>query len=387
LAQDHLVLDFETAARISDAAIGQALRIDPNSAVTLRAQGFAERVKGIRSGNTDHYVRAVAALSRAVAMAPGNADGWFLLGTAQSSLGRDAEALASLRKAIAIDPLNRGALTMAGVSLMNLGQTAEAEAQYLRTSELYPDYTPALLSLARLRIATGQLDAAVPPLLRARAIDDDAAAGFWLAYVYLNLGMLPEVDRTLNSIAKSPTATGIANAALMLAHGEHAALRSFALKEYAATKDPLWNNAIAMVALFTGDNATARSYFAATLPGLFLPEPRADGTPFDMMSAASALDGGGDKAQARRILKLVLAQPVPKGPVDAALVNARVNAFVGLGDHAGAIAELENAYARGYRTPYDFDMFTRIDRYPLMRPFAADQRLRVLLARIASDNA
>ena len=387
MAQDHLTIAFDEATQISNAAVARALALDPDSAVALRAQGFSERVQGIRSGNTDHYRRAVAVLTRAVAIEPGNADGWFLLGNAQSALGRDSDALPSLRKAIAIDPLNRGALTVTGVTLANLGRIDEAERQYQTVIDLFPDYSPALLSLARLRIATGRLDAAVPPLRRTRAIDDDAAAGLALAYVYLNLGMEPEADRTLDSIATSPTASAIATAAKMLVHRRHAELLAFARAQYATTKDPLWQNAIAMMALLTGDGETARSYFATALPGLFLPQPRADGAPFDMMSAASALDVTGDHAQARRVMRLILAQPVPPGPIDGAIVNARINARAGLGDTAGAVAELEAAVERGYRTPYEFDMFTRIDRFPLMARVAADPGFRAIMARIAADNA
>ena len=52
-----------------------------------------------------------------------------------------------------------------------------------------------------------------------------------------------------------------------------------------------------------------------------------------------------------------------------------------------AVAELEAAVERGYRTPYEFDMFTRIDRFPLMARVAADPGFRAIMARIAADNA
>lgn len=387
LAQDHLAIDFAEAVKISDAALGRALRIDPNAAVALRAQGFAERVQSIRTGNIDHLKRSADALERAVELEPGNADGLVLYGAVLSALERDDQALPILRRALVVDPLNRGARTVMAATLAGLGKVEEAEKQYQFTSELYPDYGAALLNLGRLRVATGELDAAVPPLLRAQQIDNDTAAGLALAHVYANLGMKPEFEATVASIGWTGTAGDLALAVRLLFEERHAELLKFSSAKYAATQDPLWGNAEAMMAIFTGDYETGRRWFARTTPGLFLPEPRADGTRFDMMSAATALYGSGDLAQAQRILRLVLAVPVGPGPIDPANVTARVNARAGLGDRAGAIAELKQAVARGYRTPIDFDMFTRIDRYPLMRPLAQDRELREVLAQISADNA
>lgn len=387
LAQDHLAIDFTEATRISDFALRRALQLDPDAAVVLRAQAFAERVQAIRSGNTDHLRTAAAALSRAVALEPRNADGLFLYGSVLSALERDGEALPVLQRALAIDPLNRGARTVLGATLAGLGRVAEADRQYETTVQLFPDYSVALLSLGRLRVATGQLEAAVPPLLRARNIDNDTAAGLALAHIYVNLGMDAEFEQTLAALGKTPTAANLAIAVRLLAHQRHDELLAFARREYASSRDPLWGNAEAMMAMFTGDYETARRWFAKTTPGLFLPEPRPDGTRIDMMTAATAMAGAGDKAQSQRVLRLVLASPVGVGPVDPATVTARVNAHAGLGDQQGAIAELEQAVARGYRTPIDFDMFTRIDRYPLMRPMAAHPRLQAVLAQIAAKNA
>ena len=387
LAQDHLAIDFAEAAATSDAALRRALQIDPDAAVALRAKGFAERVQSIRTGNIDHLRRAADALERAVALEPGNADGLVLYGAVLSALERDDQALPILRRALVVDPLNRGARTVMAATLAGLGKVDEAEQQYQLISELYPDYTIALLNLGRLRVATGQLDAAVPPLLRARQIDNDTAAGLALAHVYANLGMNAEFEQTLAAIGQSGTAGDLAVAVRLLFQERHAELLKFSREKYAASQDPLWGNAEAMMAIFTGDYETGRRWFARTTPGLFLPEPRADGTRFDMMCAATALHGSGDRAQAQRILRLVLAVPVGLGPVDPATVTARVNALAGLGDRAGAIAELKQAVDRGYRTPIDFDMFTRIDRYPLVRPLAQDPELRAVLAQIAAKNA
>ncbi len=387
LAQDHLALDFGEAARISAAALDRATKLDPDSAVVLRARGLAERVWSIRTGNTDHSRRAAAALARAVALDPKNADGLFLYGTVLASLGRHAEALDVLTRAIAIDPLNRGARTMVGVTLESLDRVADAERQYRATAQLFPDYPPPLISLAQLRVATGRLDEAIPPLVQAGAIDDDVAARLLLAYVYQNLGMKPEMDQVLAQLRSSPAAAPLATAIGFLADGRHRELLAFAERQNARDDDPIWADAIGMMGLLTGDYDKALGYFTKALPALFLPVPRADGARFDMMAAASALDGSGDHAQARRVLRLVLAVPASPGPLEASTVIARVNALAGLGQRDAAVAELRQSIARGFRTPYDFDMFTRIDRYPLMRSLANDGEFKALLAEIDRHNA
>ncbi len=206
LAQDHLAIPFDAAEEESVSAINRALRLDPDSANVLRAKGFVSRVLAIRTGNTQYHETALNALARAAEIAPRNPDVLAYYGAQLLTAGRPEEALQKLSVALERDPLNRAANTMMGVALEDLDRPAEAERQYLRTAELFPDYSPALITLAQLRIARGSLDEAVPPLLRARAVDEDALAALLLAHVYVNLGMREELDETLGSITQPPPA-------------------------------------------------------------------------------------------------------------------------------------------------------------------------------------
>lgn len=388
LAQDHLAIEFDPAVRDARGAVDRALAVDPRSANALRAKAFIHRVLAIRTGNIEHHRIAEQVLRQALAREPRNPDALTLYGTQLASLDRSEEALTMLRRALAIDPLNRAAQTMVGVTLENLGRLDEAERQYQNTAELFPDYTPTLLTLAQLRVARGDLAGAIAPLRRARTIDDDAAAGFMLAHVYINLGMQKEFENALDGIEKSPMAAGLAQAIRLLAARDYRGLMTLSEREFKRTNDPIWRDAISKAAMFTGDFERARTLMAELTPGLFLPEPQPDASAYESMVTAGVMAAVGDQRQARRLLRLVVdgEKPTPGAP-EGTLVLARVAAWEGLGDREAALRELTSAIGAGYRTPIDFEIFAPIVDYPLARGLNDDPRFKALMARIASDNA
>lgn len=72
----------------------------------------------------------LAALQRAVDLAPGDADASLNLGTALLAQGRGGEAIIALRRAVDLRPASPGAIVQLGNALAHAGQHAEAEAAF-----------------------------------------------------------------------------------------------------------------------------------------------------------------------------------------------------------------------------------------------------------------
>lgn len=108
----------------------------------------------------DAQIGALAALQRAVALAPNSARYWTELGFTQGDLGYYHEALISLDRAIELDPASADGLNERGWVKQNLGDFAGANADYDRVFSIDSSADGARLAFAKNLVWLGQLDEA-----------------------------------------------------------------------------------------------------------------------------------------------------------------------------------------------------------------------------------
>ena len=136
----------EDAFAQADAAIGQAMRVAPNQAMTRIARGHL-----LMQRDFDWH-GAEAELKRAVALAPDDADALYMLGVARASQGDLAQAVDLTRKALKLDPRNAYVYRWLASYLMPLGRLDEAEQAIAKAIELEPKgiYNHHLLAIAKV---------------------------------------------------------------------------------------------------------------------------------------------------------------------------------------------------------------------------------------------
>jgi predicted O-linked N-acetylglucosamine transferase (SPINDLY family) len=126
---------------------------------------------------------ALAAIQKAAALSPTDAEAHYNLGTLLQDAERLAEAETSYRRALQIKPDYAGAYGNLGIVLHTLGRLEEAEASYRRAIEIKPDYAEAHYNLGITQKNKGRLDEAKSSYQRAIEIKPDYAEA------HNNLGM------------------------------------------------------------------------------------------------------------------------------------------------------------------------------------------------------
>jgi TolB-like protein/cytochrome c-type biogenesis protein CcmH/NrfG len=220
LAQDFLVLDFDTARQESEAAIDRALKIDPQSAQAWRVKGVIDHIVAIRSSEQRYEDLSLAALRKAVEIDPNDSESLEMLANGLNAAGQPAQATALLQRALSIDPLSRIAQTLLGVALEGEGRLTEARRQYESLIDLYPDFTTAKISLAQLLRSQGKLDEAVILLDDDKLIRTDPISGLLLANWLREPGAGDGDDRNAGAHPRAGDGTRVAHAALLLRAGQ-----------------------------------------------------------------------------------------------------------------------------------------------------------------------
>jgi Tfp pilus assembly protein PilF len=102
---------------------------------------------------------AIEALKRALALDPGDATAWALLGAFQYQFEYDwAAAQRSFRRALARGPRSAFVHTAFGWQLTARGELERAERELLKARELDPQYVNSRIHMVNLRVAQGRLE-------------------------------------------------------------------------------------------------------------------------------------------------------------------------------------------------------------------------------------
>lgn len=141
----------------------------------------------------DRLDDALAAVRRAVQLAPDDPQLHFELGLVLRRLGLDLEAEASYRRGLQINPQNAEAYNELALILERTDRLDDAVATYRRALALSPDASGALSNMAIALIRQQRLDEAEAALRRAIEVEPDNAGAYVnLAGLLKDTGRLPE---------------------------------------------------------------------------------------------------------------------------------------------------------------------------------------------------
>jgi tetratricopeptide (TPR) repeat protein len=101
--------------------------------------------------------------------------GWRALGIARLKLGKAAEAVAAFTRAIALAPGDAGTRNELGAALLELGRTREAAENFRRAIELKPLFAEARTNLGFVLCALGKTEEALEHCRQAVALDPASA--------------------------------------------------------------------------------------------------------------------------------------------------------------------------------------------------------------------
>jgi len=228
LFRQQVVGDWDPVVRVVAAALGGRVGKMPRPA--LGASERAKREANLRAADEDRtakrYVECEQALRSALAIDPGHANAWHVLGTTRQHFGATAEAIEMIRNAIALNPASSDAYNdlgimfhrsarfddavaafhraiklkpddaktynNLGVSLSEVGQSAKAMEAFQRALKLKPDYYEAWGNLGHAFHAQMRLEEAADAYRRCLGIRHDYVEGqIRYAMLTLQLGDLP----------------------------------------------------------------------------------------------------------------------------------------------------------------------------------------------------
>ena len=389
LAQHQMNVDFGEATRVSQAAVDKAIKLNPNSSQVWLAKAVISRTLGVRIGGAQYDRDLEQSLQRALALDPHNSSALTQLAARLVVTGKAAEAEAAARKAVAVDPLSRTAVMALGKALMRTGKLDEAEKQFRSVVALYPDFAEGKYQLAMLLIERGRLDLAEPWLKAVVDAGGEPFIVFQAAWVYNNLGLPEDAHKAVGTIKESP-GRELAIAGDMADRGDWAGMLAYGKALEAKSKEPFWPIVVFQGAMMTGRDDEALAAVARLRPDLFTPQASISADDMDMpLGVAHVLRRNGQTAQGDRLLDGILkvTEPVPGQRQPNAWRMLRARIYGERGQTEQAIAEVEAAYAGGWRTGLLFEDAVWLDKEPTMVSVRDNPRFKAVMAKVRQDLA
>lgn len=389
LAAAYLTIDFESATTDALGAVERALALNPGSVAANAASGAVYTALAHRTSERRYLTLAERALSRAVELAPSNADVLTSYGELLNQMGRFPAALELLQRAALSDPLSLTTRFQLSAALQGLGRLGEAREELQAMIAAHPDLVGIRLELGELLMRQGRFDEALPLVRSDHAARVSPRASFALANIYLNLGLDDAVRQTLADMDYAPLTEPLRRVALLNMLGEDEAALALAKAEFATTHDRLWRSQIIASALLVGDLETAREHLLELEPLALAPAPDLQRVPAEAaLQAAHLLMREGNTADATDLLERMLEAHAPPtagyDPPEHKVLRAQALAQLGRDD--AAIAELRAAKMQGFRMLWDFDYFHRLDRHPMFAGLRDNPEFRALIGEIEAEN-
>jgi tetratricopeptide (TPR) repeat protein len=145
------------------AAVGNALRIDPDSAEAHASKGFIE------FWYDWDWLAAERSLRHAIELKPDSAEAHFALAHLLNNTGRLDEALHHARRATALDPMAPIINAVSASFFINGGQAEEGDRRLQQVLQTDPEFWVALHLSGVLKLRAGQYDEAAHAFERASA--------------------------------------------------------------------------------------------------------------------------------------------------------------------------------------------------------------------------
>jgi len=388
LTHNYLALDFATSRRLAEAAIAEALRLDPKCVEAYVARGVLNRVLAFRVSQEQYLPRSVADFRRALALAPQDPDALRGYGTALLEK-QPADAVPVLQRALDLDPLSRGAQIRLALAYEAAGRWDEARRRFEQISAFYPDAPVPPQQIGLILIQQGRLAQAEPWLRKAVAVDQDAYSILLLGQVYANLHLEAEFARTLDALSATPTGAQLAASVRQARRRDYCGLMRVNEAKAEATQDAMWRHAAVMSALMCRDLPVLRRNLAAVNPRLLSARPSELGSvePQMLLAAAYLAQRSGDEGRSRALARKLLDAAAPR-PGHARTYEDRglqALALAQLGEPAQALAALQEAFKAGFRTPVGEDGVDAFDA-PMLDELRRQAGFQKFLAELAADN-
>lgn len=175
-------------------ACEQALAGDGDWEEVGPAQAWSQQAQALTG--LGQYQEALAALDRAVGLAPDYADAWNNRGAVLAYLNQWQLAIASLQRAAELDPISASPWVNLGRIQRMLGQYSNAIAAYDHALELNPSDAEAWANRSVVQWYLQQYDAALASADRAIALNDKSYLGWYnRATTLVSLERYPDAGR------------------------------------------------------------------------------------------------------------------------------------------------------------------------------------------------
>jgi tetratricopeptide (TPR) repeat protein len=185
----------EIAPRAKSAAV-RAMELAPDLAESNCARGLVAMWFEFDWRAAENY------LSRAVEIAPNNADAHLFLAHHYSNLGRKQEALSHARRARELNPVSPLIAALEGLYLSHQGEHEEAVRRLREAVSLEPQFWLSHHLLANALIDAGQYEAALPESAEAKRLSPlQTLSDAFTAIALAGLGRNDEARAILQSLA------------------------------------------------------------------------------------------------------------------------------------------------------------------------------------------
>ncbi|MFS8063402.1 MAG: winged helix-turn-helix domain-containing protein [Luteimonas sp.] len=154
---------------LAQAAVKQALAIDPGSAEAYSSQGF------IRFWYDWDWAGAEVSFKRAIALNPSLPQAHMAYAHLLANIGRGEEAVSQAREAVALDPLSPLINTLTSTFISGAGHADEGRRGFEKALALDPDFWVALLGGSGAKIQQHDYAGAIADLRRARDLSGDSS--------------------------------------------------------------------------------------------------------------------------------------------------------------------------------------------------------------------
>jgi tetratricopeptide (TPR) repeat protein len=368
----------------ADAAIAQALALDPNLA---EAVAGAAGIALLR----EDYAAAEAGFRRAIALSPSSATAYRGCSRLYGLMGRNDDSLRCATKAAELDPLSLAVNLNLGRALERVGRFDDALGSYRKAIEIDPSVPNSYLLVGSVYAhGIGRLDRAVPWFEHAAQIDSgNPNYSLALAGTHVDLGNMAEARRWLEKAATDGAEyqdVATVDALMHLYAGDLPRVEQISRKVLETDpRNPHALNMLRIIEQRTGRGTDVRRLYEKAFPELANSDPPVvDGSNYrSAVDFAGLLRDMGEHDRATKLLdgsERVIGSLQRMGWEGYGMVDVQIHAL--RGETRRALSALQQAMTAGWRS---FGWRYYRDFEPTLGSIRGDPAFEAVFAAIEQD--